>query len=574
MRAIDPRSSLGLALTAMLALQPRASLAAPDAAAPQQPSETFAIMKDGRKVPLLTEASEPILVAKVGTDGVTLGELVGALAVMHEDATGKAAAKDYTEVLDRLVAVRLSVLEAAAMGLTEKPDFKAAIAGMEDKFMREAVRRSVGATATADPKKVARMYRDATREWQIRTVMFEKDAEAKKLEAALAAGGKFEELAAKAIAAKTAKGGLEPVWMPQPKMSPEVAGILRKLKPGGTTPALQYGPGFAVMQVLGQRQVDSKDVRAKIESDALVEARVAEQKRFYKDLLARYAKVDRALLAKLDLAAKKPGLDALEKDKRVLATIQGGNPITVGDLVIELRSKFFHGAERQASQRKLNERKNQMFEDMLEKRLFTKEARARNLQDTYFIKKQVREFRDQLVLAAVVERVILPSVKVTPEELRKYYEAHKSDFTAPPMARLEAIAFTRAADAQKAMEKLRGGTDYKWLVQNADGKADPSKVSLQFDGSVTALNDLPPDLSKALAGTKTGDYRLWADPGGAHLVIRVAQAFPQEVQPYEGASETVEAKVRGQKINAAFQEWTGKLRQQYPVEILIARFGE
>ena len=575
MRTLDPRASRRLAVLTLILVQPLvAAASAADTASDATAGESFAVMKDGRKVPLFTEQFDGTPVAKVGPGAVTLGDLTGALAGMHQGAgAGKGSAKDFNEVLDRLVAVRLTVLEAESMGITELPEFKAALTTAEDRYLREALRGKVGASAKADPREVRRLYRDATREWNLRSILFTMEEDAKRFEKELAGGAKFEGAAKRALAEGKAKGGLEPVWLRESKLSPAVAGIVRKLPVGGVTPALQYGPGLAVLQVAGKRQVNDPAARAAAEAGALAEAQVALQRAFYNQLLAKYAKVDRALLSRLDLEAAKPGLDALEKDQRPLARIAGEPPITVGDLVSELGRKYFHGAEGMAKKGRLNAQKATVFEDMLEKRLFTKEARAQKLQDTYFVGRQIREFRDQVLLTSAVERAVLPSVKVTDGDLRAYYDAHRDEFTSPAMLRLDALAFERTADAQRALEKLRAGTDFKWMIQNADGRADPSKQAFVLDGSVVSASELPAELGRALSGAKTGDYRLCADPGGAHLVVRVLEAFPPQRQPLEAVKGRIEAKVRGQRINAAFEEWTGKLRQQYPVEILIAKLG-
>jgi predicted Zn-dependent protease len=141
------------------------------------------------------------------------------------------------------------------------------------------------------------------------------------------------------------------------------------------------------------------------------------------------------------------------------------------------------------------------------------------------------------------------------------------------MVKLEALAFEKPADAQEAFKKLRAGTDFKWLAANAERQLDPAKSTLQLDGSTLTWNDLPEGLSDALAGAKTGDYRLHG-AGSVQYVIHVIELFPSEVQPFEAANEALSKRVYGEKLNQAFKAWTAALRKQYPVEILIARLGD
>jgi hypothetical protein len=566
--------AVSLALASLAPGSAALAAEAPPAPAAQPAGETFAIFKDGKKVPLFSQQYDSTPVAKVGADAVTLGDLTGALATVHEGrGESKAAGKDFGAVLDRLIDVRVVVLEAESMGITELPEFKAALGAASDKAAREALRRDVGARARPDPREVERAVKVNLREWKVRSLLFEKEGDAKGFDAALRSGGSFEALAAHAVADKKAKGGSQPEFVRATSLAPPVNEALQKLAVGAVSRPIRILGGWTVVQVLGQRQANDPEERAKVEAGMAAVARVAELKAYYQKLVKKYAQVDRRLLKKLDLEAEKPGLDALEKDSRSLARIEGESPIAVRDLVIEMRKKFFHGPERQAKERKLNAKKDATFDDMLEKRLFMKEARAQKLEQREDVKRMMREYGDQLALSAAIERAVVPEVKVADDDVRKYYEAHKKELATPAMVKLEGLAFAKPAAAQDAFKKLRAGTDFKWLAANAEGQLGPAMSVLRLEGNTFTWSDLPEGLSGALAGAQTGDYRLYGD-GNAQYVIHVIELFPSEVQPFESVKEALSKKVYGEKLNQAFKAWTTTLRQHYPVEILIARFGD
>jgi parvulin-like peptidyl-prolyl isomerase len=560
---------------ASFALDPLAFAAEPRSAPAAQPAaETYALFKDGRRVPLFNQQYDSTPVAKVGTDVVTLGDLTDALATVHQErGESKAGGKDFGVVLDRLIDVHVVVLEAESMGITELPEYKTAVEAATEKAAREALRRDVGASARADPRDVDRALRANLREWKVRSVLFEKEEDAKRFDASLRSGGSFEALAAHAVADGKAKGGGQPEFVRATSLAPPVHEALRKLAVGAASRPIKIAGGWTVVQVLGQRQGDDPQERAKVEAGMSAAARLDALRAFYLQLVKKYAQVDRKLLRKLDLEAEKPGLDALERDPRALARIEGEKPISVGELVIELRRKFFHGAERQAKERKLNAKKETTFDDMLEKRLFVKEARARKLQERDDVRREVTEYADQLALSAAIERAVVPEVKVAEEDVRKYYEANKGELTTPAMAKLEGLAFEKPADAQEAFRKLRAGTDFKWLAANAERQLDPAKSTLHLEGNTFMWNDLPEGLSDALAGAKTGDYRLYG-AGSGQYVIHVIELFPSAIQPFEAVKEALSKRVYGEKLNQAFKAWTSALRKQYPVEILIARLGD
>lgn len=546
--------------------------ATPDADKPV--GETYAVLKDGTRLQLFAEKSDPTPVARVGTSVVTLRELTDALATVHQEhASQSAGGKDFAQVLDRLVNVRLVVLEAEAMGIPELPEFRSAMAVAEERMLREALKRKTLAGVKADPRDLERASRDVLREWTLRPVLFEKEADARAFRKRLDGGTRFEDALAKAVADKKAKGRVDPQPMRETQLPPALRKALRGLSKGQATAPVKVEGGFVVAQMLGKRQVDDPQERAKVRASVEAATRVDAMRAYYLTLVKKYARVDEKLLRAIDFEAEKPGLEALAQDERTLAQIQGEEPITVARLVTELRKKFFHGPERQQRKGALNAQARTTFDDLLEKRLFAKEARAQGLQDQPEYKYQLQQFADQLALSAAVERAVLPALKVTDDDLRRYYREHEREFAAPATFRLDGIAFARAADAQEALRKLRAGTDLKWLRANAEGQLPLDEAGPRLDGSAVAVSDMPEALGQILAEARTGDYRLYAAPGGAQYAIQVVERLPPQIQPFESVKDTIQTTVLGRKLNEAFQQWAGTLRQHYPVEILIARFG-
>ena len=65
------------------------------------------------------------------------------------------------------------------------------------------------------------------------------------------------------------------------------------------------------------------------------------------------------------------------------------------------------------------------------------------------------------------------------------------------------------------MRKLREGTDYGWLVANAEGQVDKGTAGLlTLDGRPVTTDSMPEGVQKALTGAKAGEFRLYASPEG------------------------------------------------------------
>jgi hypothetical protein len=155
---------------------------------------------------------------------------------------------------------------------------------------------------------------------------------------------------------------------------------------------------------------------------------------------------------------------------------------------------------------------------------------------------------------------------------RAYYQKHQDQFLLPSFLRLEAIPFTSPETAQAGLRKLQAGTDFAWFAANAVGRLDPARASLHFDGSPVMTSELPPELARSLAGVSSGAYRLHST-GVEHYVIHVLEQIPARPRPFEEVEAEIHKKVQGEKLGEALRSWTAKLRQGYPVEILVDRVG-
>jgi parvulin-like peptidyl-prolyl isomerase len=547
----------------------QASAAAPGAGA-------SAHFKDGRKVPLFAEASDQVPVARAGDEAITLRELADALATAHTPhvAEGHAQKRDPLVIVERLVDLRLMVLEARAMGIADLPEYQAQVEAYRATLLRDLLKEGYTRDLKPDLQKVEAIYRNAVRAWKVGSLTFAAEADARELASRVKGGASFEVLAAEALAQRKAQGTGQSDVLPEKKMLPEVVAEVRKLTPGQTSPVIKVGTGFAVVLLEAEQFPDDPEQWAAAGWTVLSARHNQELVRQFQLVSKKYATVDRKLLKKLDFEAKKPGLKALLSDQRPLVKIQGERPVTVADLAREIQGGYFHGAEQAAKSKKaLNLRKASALDNVLGRRLFLKEALARKIDETARFRYRMQDHENSLLVTAAGQRAVVPGIKVTEADERAYYQAHQSEYTTPRMLRLEGLVFRGERDAQAALKKLRAGTDFKFMAQNAEGRLDPEAAELKFDGQVLSSAGLPASVQKSLAGARTGEYRLH-DEGAEHHVIHVVEEFPPRPQPFEEARGDIGKKVASEKLAQAIKDWVARLRQAYPVEVYLAGIGE
>ena len=523
----------------------------------------------GKDLPLV--GGKPTL-AMVNGEPLTLEEFDRVLAGIHGGMTDNAiqSRPNPSQLLDRLINARLVLQEARNIGLDELPEVRSA----EKTFGEDTLRGMlygyhVRNIRNPDKKEVEKRYREAVKEVKVSSVLFEKEEDGKRLAAEVRAGGDFDELAQRMITAGEAKGSLEGQYLKFESLGPEVAKTVSSMKKGEVSPLMRIGKQFSLLKLEDIRYPEDTAARAQAEKDALQAKKTAALIAYTEGLRKKYVTIDRKLVDSLDYESSEPGFEKLRADDRTLAKVKGEKPVTVADLTNAIEKKFFHGTERAAEGKKINRKKDQVLEEILNRRVTIKEAKRQKLDRTEFYKRKVEEYRNGILFGAFVQKVIAPDVKVDEEELKSYYQAHIGEYTFPEMVRIDGLVFSDRKDAEEAIEKLRKGADFQWLRANADGQVEAGKGEnlLEFGGQMLDATTLPEEVRKAVSGASPGDYRLYADPGNAYYVLDIRERIPSRPMPFESVKELMEKKVYAEKRQSVLRDWEEKLRKASDVKI-------
>ncbi len=552
---------------------------APSAKAPAATGEEMYayLARDGGtfKAPLFADESENLAVATVDEETVTLRELTRAIAGSHggRAETTHAGKKDFAPILDRLIEARLLAREAREMGIAELPEYKTSVEAFRQTAGRELLQAEVVKDIKADPAEVEKLFRQRVREWKVRSVLVAKQEDAKQIQPQVKAGKKFEDVAKQLVAEKKAKGGEESAFIGRAQALPEVLAALEKMKVGEVSAPVKLKDGFAVLKVEDMRYPEDAKIRAEVSQASIARQNKAALKKYYDALVKRYARTDEALLKSVDFEAKKPGIEALKKDKRVIARIEGGKPVTVGDLAEAVAQGFFHGVKTAVEEKRVNRDKMSVFDALLSERIVPLEVKRAGIDATAEYKARVADFENSLLFSKFLEKAVLPELKVSDDQLKKYYAEHKKEFTYPTFYKVESLAFTSLKGAEAAVKQLRGGTDYRWLNANAEGQVKASDRKLGLDGTLAATG-LPKDLANLLSGVKKGDYRLYGDDAAQqYYAIHVMDVVGATEQPFEAAKEGINQKLFEDALTSAIKTWAGKLRKASQVKVFLTRIG-
>lgn len=527
------------------------------------------------RFPLASPLFSDVPVAAVNEEPIQLEELKNALVFSHAkdlEGTSKTSQIDFQIFLDRLITIRLFTDEARNVGIDELPEIRNSLEKFSGATLRQLYVAEHIKNVKADPAEAERIYKEKVKEWKIQSVAFNKEENAKKMKTDLKAGKPFEEAAAKALAEdKGATGSEKADWVLASSLQAHVAKALSDMKPGSVSPILTTGAGrflrYTLLKLEDVRYPDNPVEREQAEKKAENDAKQRVLDKYKKDLYKKYVKINKQRLASIDYEAKKPGMKQLEKDKRVLAELPG-KKITVGDLTAALKTAFYHGADVAAQNKKLNSEKQLVLEDVIDKQILQTEALKHGTDKTRQYRALVKEFETNLLFDTFVEKVIRPEVKVTEDEKKAYYQEHRKDFTPPPSLKLASLVFKTEKDAKTAREKLKKGADFNWMKENAEGQVKEAET---WKGEAVTVQDLAPEIGKALADAKAGDFRLAQRHEGQYDVIAILDVIPSDVLPFEKLEPFIEKRVAGVKLDKVAKEWSDRLRKSSKITIYMTK---
>ncbi|HEY3307058.1 MAG TPA: peptidyl-prolyl cis-trans isomerase [Desulfuromonadaceae bacterium] len=559
------------------AVQPNPPPNATDAPAEKKPQSEEVTLR--LQAPVFSPLFAKVPLALVNDEPITMEDLKKSLGTIHEGmAEGKPVPKqNFPELLKRLVNAQLIIQEGRNMELDKQEEIKPAIDDYSQKLLRETLLKEQVKNVKADEKEVEKLYLQRTSEWRLKSLIIDKLEDVKAFEADLKAGKRFDDLYNAYIKAGRAKeGGKTEDFLSRDVIPPAMLKTLEKIKVGETSKALPLEKGYLFYRVEEVRHKEDPAIKEQVRQELDTKARLASLEGFQDSLIKKYFSQDKKqkkLLDTLDFENKKVKYETFLKDKRVIGEIKGQKPVTVADLAEAIALKYYHGVERAAEGKKINKEKKAILNDHLGTIVINKEAKARKIDESEEYRTKVRAFSNSLLFGTFVTKIIRPEITVTQDELQAYYKEHSKEYTTLEAYKLDAIAFDPPEKAEEAVDKLRKGTEFKWLKANAEGRTSISKSLYNlFEGEPIVKLNLPESLQKALAGAKTGDYRVFTD-GKLGYAIAVIAYEPVRTKTYPEVEEAIKEAVFYEKLNKGIEEWANKLKGSSNV-VIYADFGQ
>ena len=189
-----------------------------------------------------------------------------------------------------------------------------------------------------------------------------------------------------------------------------------------------------------------------------------------------------------------------------------------------------------------------------------------------------KNLEKQMIVSQVQQNEVLSRIAVSDDDARRYYDAHKGEFTSPQTITLREIFVSvpsdgvtvsvgRDEEARAKAEAIRkralDGESFEKLA--ADLSEAASKANAGLIGPLN-LNDLSQDIKNLVAPMKAGDVTQVLRAAKGYQILKLESVSTAELMPFDKARDQISERVFTGKRAEEFQKYLEKLRAQAIIE--------
>ena len=250
--------------------------------------------------------------------------------------------------------------------------------------------------------------------------------------------------------------------------------------------------------------------------------------------------------------AKKPS-----SDDKVLATVSN-KTITLSDFKFRM-SKL--PAYYQAIAEKDRKR---YLEDMIVETLFYEAAVRKGLNRDREVNDLLNEAKKKIMVGKFVKVEVDDKIRVSEDEMRKFYEENKSSFKTPAMWRASHILVGTDQEARAILDELAKGAKFEDLARQKSMDATSSRGG---DIGYFRTGQLVGDFEKACITLSPGQTSDVVHTQFGYHVIKLTDKKDAGVGSYEDAKAVIETELKKKKRRDEFDKLVLSLKEKYGVKI-------
>lgn len=182
------------------------------------------------------------------------------------------------------------------------------------------------------------------------------------------------------------------------------------------------------------------------------------------------------------------------------------------------------------------------------------------------------QMRNGMLTQALIQRDVGGNLKISDEEIKKYYDEHKDQFVRPEKVYLSEIFVSTEGKtpeelpvleqrAKNLYNRVKNGEDFTQLARLfSDGSTAKEGGSLGDQGF--GRDELSKEISDAVFTMNRGDITEVMKTQTGFLILRVDQRFEAGLQPVDKVDNEIQNRLYYDMMRPALREYLTKLREE------------
>lgn len=213
--------------------------------------------------------------------------------------------------------------------------------------------------------------------------------------------------------------------------------------------------------------------------------------------------------------------------------------------------------------------KKRYLEDLIVERLFYEAAVRKGLNRDKEVIELVNEAKKRIVIGKLIKIEVDDKVRVTDDEARAYYDAHKNEFMTPELWRASHILVANEREAADILAELNGGAKFEDLARQHSMDATASRGG---DIGFFRAGQLVPDFEKACFKLSVGQTSGIIHTQFGYHIIKLTDKKEPGAEDFEKAKARIENELRKKRRTELFDKLVADLKSRYGVVIYEAAF--
>ena len=213
---------------------------------------------------------------------------------------------------------------------------------------------------------------------------------------------------------------------------------------------------------------------------------------------------------------------------------------------------------------KLQLDKSMILDQMISEKLLIQEAKNMGLEEDMDVLEQIKKMTEQILVQTLIQKDILDKVQVGDEEVEKYYETNKDNFTEKEQVHLFNILVKTEEEAQDILEQLKAGEDFSEIaIEKSSGPSAAQGGDLGYVAKGTII----PEIEEVVFALESEELSEVVKTDFGFHILKISDKKAETVKTLEEVKEGILQTLLPDKQKEAFENLLEELKGKVEIDI-------